>query len=330
MTANIPAANIPAADIMTGSSLALNVRSARPPELRRPAAYVVGLVVMVFGALATSSNVAVAAPTGPAPTGPAPKAAAPAAPSAPAAPAAPAAVNPLDPAAAAALVARVDDRQRNSGDYKSLVFMRNKERDKAAVVSEAVIYRRDSDDRFMLLFLKPKAERGKGYLKIDRNLWLYDPTVGRWERRTEREKLGGTNSRRADLDERNLSRDFTVAYLGIHKLGRFTTHGVELIAKKGVDVAYPKIRMWVDAETENVLKQQDFAASGRLMRTSYTPKWRRVFSPTKNRSVWIPSEMRIFDELEKGNSTTILIQKTDLRALPKAIFSKAWLESKSR
>lgn len=241
-----------------------------------------------------------------------------------------AALAPLNAAAATALVKRVDERQRNSGDYKSLVFLRNKDRGKAAVVSEAVIYRRDKDDRFMMLFLKPKAERGKGYLKIDRNLWLYDPTVGRWERRTEREKLGGSNSRRADLDERNLSRDFTVKYLGVKKLGRFTTHGVELSAKKGVDVAYPKVRMWVDAATENVLKQQDFAASGRLMRTTYTPKWRKAFSPTKKRSVWIPSEMRIFDELEKGNTTTILIRKTDLRALPKAIFSKAWLESKSR
>ena len=242
----------------------------------------------------------------------------------------PGTIKPLTQAEAAALVERVDERQRNTGDYKSLVFMRNKERGKAAVVSEAVIYRRDKDDRFMLLFLKPKAERGKGYLKIDRNMWLYDPTVGRWERRTERERIVGTNSRRADLDERNLSRDFTVRYLGLKKLGRFITHGVELNAKQGKDVPYPKVRMWIDAATENVLKQQDFAASGRLMRTSYTPKWRQVHSPAKKRSVWVPAEMRIFDELEKGNSTTILIRKTDLRPLPKAIFTKAWLESKSR
>ncbi len=255
-----------------------------------------------------------------------------AAPKAPAAkaPAKTAGVAPLTAEQARKLVDRVDERQRNGGDYKSLVFMRNKERGKAAVVSEAVIYRRDKDDRFMLLFLKPKAERGKGYLKIDRNLWMYDPTVGRWERRTERERIGGTNSRRADLDERNLARDYGVTYLGVKKLGRYQAHLVELKAKKGVDVAYPKIKLWVDAATENPLKQQDFAASGRLMRTSYTPKWRQAFSPTKKRSVWVPSEMRIFDELEKGNSTTILIRKTDLRALPKAIFSKAWLESKSR
>jgi hypothetical protein len=40
--------------------------------------------------------------------------------------------------------------------------------------------------------------------------------------------------------------------------------------------------------------------------------------------------MRFFDEIEKGNSTLILIQEIDLRALDPNIFTKAWLESKSR
>jgi hypothetical protein len=34
-------------------------------------------------------------------------------------------------------------------------------------------------------------------------------------------------------------------------------------------VAYPKIKLWVDQQTSNVLKTQDFAASGKLLRTSY-------------------------------------------------------------
>ena len=237
---------------------------------------------------------------------------------------------PLDQAGVDKLVKEIDNRQRNSGDYKSLAYIETKERDKATVVYEAVIYRRDKDDRFMILFLKPKSERGKGYLKIDRNLWMYDPTVGRWERRTERERIGGSDSRRTDFDESNLATEYTAKYAGGGKLGRFETHIVELKARKGKDVAYPKIKLWVDAATNNTLKQQDYAASGRLMRTTYTPKWRQVFSPSKKESVWVPREIRIFDEIEKGNKTTVLIKKTDLNPLPRNIFTKAWLESKSR
>ena len=80
------------------------------------------------------------------------------------------------------------------GDYKALAYLEQKEKDKTDVVREAVVYRRDADDKLMILFTKPKTEAGKGYLRLDKNLWSYDPTVGKWERRTERERIGGTDT----------------------------------------------------------------------------------------------------------------------------------------
>jgi hypothetical protein len=38
----------------------------------------------------------------------------------------------------------------------------------------------------------------------------------------------------------------------------------------------------------------------------------------------------MFDEIEKGNSTLILIKEIDLRKLEANLFTKAWLESRSR
>jgi hypothetical protein len=46
--------------------------------------------------------------------------------------------------------------------------------------------------------------------------------------------------------------------------------------------------------------------------------------------VYFPAEIRIFDEVEKGNSSLIVIKETDLRPLDANLFTKAWLESKSR
>ena len=40
--------------------------------------------------------------------------------------------------------------------------------------------------------------------------------------------------------------------------------------------------------------------------------------------------MRFFDEIEKGNSTLVLIKEIDLRPLEANLFTKAWLESRSR
>jgi hypothetical protein len=242
----------------------------------------------------------------------------------------PAAARALTPEELSRVVATLDERQRNSGDWKALCYMEAKEKGKTDVVYELLVYRRDEDDKQMFLFTKPRAEQGKGYLRIDKNLWLYDPSVGRWERRTERERIGGTDTRRGDLDEPNWVEEFDATFEGDEKLGAFDVHRILMTAKPGVDVAYPRVRLWVDAKTLNVLKQQDLALSGRISRTSYYPRWRKIYSESKQADVWFPEEMRIFDEIEKGSSTLILIKEVDLRPLEANLFTKAWLESKSR
>lgn len=229
-----------------------------------------------------------------------------------------------------AVIKEVDDRQRNSGDYKSLVFVKETEKKKEPRLFQAVVYRRDDDDKFMILFTKPKEEAGKAYLKIDKNLWNFEPGTGKWERRTEREKLAGTNSRRSDYDESRLADEYATKFDGVDKLGTYQVHKFKLTAKEGVDVAYPILSIWVDQKDRNLLKREEYSLSGKLMRTAFYPKWNKKFSPSKKADVWIPEEIRIFDELEKENTTVVLIKDTDLGKLEENIFTKAWIESKSK
>lgn len=228
------------------------------------------------------------------------------------------------------LLAEIDDRQRNGGDYKALIYLEQKEKDKADVVREVLVYRRDADDKLMLLFSKPKSEEGKGILRLDKNLWTYDPGTGKWDRTTERERIGGTNTRRSDFDESRLAEEFDPTFIGDEKLGKFETVVMELKVKEGFDVAYPLQKLWVDKGNHNILKRQEFALSGKLARTSYYPKWQKLFSESKKAELWFPGEIRIFDEIEKSNSTLVLFKAVDLNSLEQNIFTKAWLESKSR
>ena len=50
------------------------------------------------------------------------------------------------------LLVQLDNRQKNSGDYKSLAFIEQKEKGKTDLVYEAVIYRRDEQDKLMIMF----------------------------------------------------------------------------------------------------------------------------------------------------------------------------------
>jgi outer membrane lipoprotein-sorting protein len=224
----------------------------------------------------------------------------------------------------------VDDRQRNAGDWKSLFYMEQKEKDKVDTVYEGLYFRRSADQKFMIVFTKPKAQQGQGYLRLDKNLWFYDPTVGKWERRTERERIAGTNSRRSDFDESRLAEEYDPEFVGEETLGAYTAVAMKLTGKPGLDLAFPVIKLWVDKESKNILKRQEFALSGRLLRTSYYPKWKKLYSESRKADVWYPQEIRFFDEVEKANSTLILVKTVDFKPLEPNLFTKAWLESKSR
>jgi Outer membrane lipoprotein-sorting protein len=246
-------------------------------------------------------------------------------------------VGPARPAVAALsgpemveLLKVVDNRQNSNGDWRAAAYLEQKEKDKVDTVYETEYFRRSADQKFMIIFTKPKSSAGQGYLRIDKNLWFYDPSVGKWERRTERERIGGTNSRRSDFDESRLAEEYDPSDEGEEKLGAYTAQKLLLKGKPGQDLAFPIVRIWIDKDTKNVLKRQEFALSERLLRTAYYPKWKKMYSPSKKGDVWYPEEIRFYDEVEKANQTLVLIKSVDPNPLPQNLFTKAWLESKSR
>ena len=225
---------------------------------------------------------------------------------------------------------QLDERQSTQSDYRANVYIEQKEKGKVDTAYNAIIFRRSADQRFMILFTEPKSSQGQGYLRVDNNLWFYDPAVGKWERRTERERIGGTNTRRSDYDEARLATEYDPEDGGEQTLGARQARVLTLKGKPNIDVAFPVIKLWVEKATRNILKRQEFALSGRLLRTTYYPKWKKVWSDAKQADVWYPEEIRSFDEIEKQNSSLILFKDVDLRALEPNLFTKAWLESKSR
>ena len=228
------------------------------------------------------------------------------------------------------LLKTVDTNQKSIGDFRSDTYMEQKEKGKLSVVYEAQVFRRSADARFMILFTNPKASQGQGYLRVDSNLWFYDPAVGKWERRTERERIGGTDSRRSDLDESRLADEYDPEWVGEEKLGAYDAVVLKLTGKPDLSLSFPVIKVWIDKDTKNVLKRQEYALSGKLLRTCYYPKWKKVFSETKGAPVWFPEEARFYDEVEKENSTLLIMKTVDIRPLESNLFTKAWLESKSR
>jgi outer membrane lipoprotein-sorting protein len=230
------------------------------------------------------------------------------------------------------LLEELDRRQNSVGDFKAEVYLESTTKGEAESAYKLLVFRRSepADRRFIMLFTEPKTARGQGYLRIGRNVWFYDPSVGRWERRTERARIAGTTSRRSDFDQSRMAEEYDPEDQGEAPLGAYQTYVMTLRVKPGVDVAFPVLKLWVDKKTLNVLKRQDFALSGKLLRTAYYPKWGRALNKATGEQVWYPSESRLFDELEVGDNSLIVVKNVDLAKQDKNVFTKAWLEGKSR
>jgi outer membrane lipoprotein-sorting protein len=224
----------------------------------------------------------------------------------------------------------IDDRMRSPGDYTATVYIEQKRKGEMDRILEVKVLRRDSDDALIILTQKPKTEAGQGSLRVDKNLWFYNPSVGKWERRTERDRVQGTDARRRDFDDWDLANEYDPTYVADEKLGAFAAQKLKLTAKAGVDVAFPILHLWIDTASGNPLKIERLAASGRLMQTTYYPKWVSTAKNAAGKAVLYPQEIRIFDEVEKGNQTIMVVRSADATPLPANIFTKAWLESQSR
>lgn len=229
------------------------------------------------------------------------------------------------------LLKQIDDRQNGGGDIKALIYVVQKEKGKMDVVTQAVVYRREAEgDNLVIVFTSPKSEQGKGYLVLDRNLWSYDPSVGRWERRTDRERIAGTNSRRGDFDASRLASMFDPTFVGIEKIGDREAYKLSLRAKPGLDLEFPSVTLWVDTTSENPIKREEFALSGKLMRKSIFTNWQMYTDEKEGEIGWYPQTIYFNDALVPTSVTSIIFKAKERGPLPANIFTKAWLESKSR
>ena len=196
--------------------------------------------------------------------------------------------------------------------------------------TKAVIFRRDSDDKYLILILEPLVDKGKGYLKIGNNLWLYDPVDRRFNITSAKDRFQNSNARNSDFTQSTLAQDYRVVNQTTGKLGAYNTRILELEALHD-DVTYPKMKVWVD-ENNLVRKFEDYSLSGQLMRTTAIPKYRTLDER------FVPVQIVIVDALAgrtingkfKNERTIITVTKPSLSKLPDMVFTQAYLERVSQ
>lgn len=197
--------------------------------------------------------------------------------------------------------------------------------------TKMTMFRRDRENTYTILIMEPSADRGKGYVRIGDNLWLYDPNDERFTRTSARDRFQNTNARNSDFTRSTLAEDYRIVGHTQERLGAYETDVYDLEATTD-DVTYPKMRVWIDQDGL-VRKFNDYSLSDQHMRTTAIPNYRRLgdgqFTPTR---VVIQDELRgrEVDGQMRNERTIVSVEKPSLRDVPDMVFTRSYLERVSR
>jgi len=179
-------------------------------------------------------------------------------------------------------------------------------------------------DKAFTEYLSPPREAGTKMLKLDDKLWTYSPQTDRVIQISGhmlRQSVMGSDMSYNDMMEDKPMEELYEATVerAIEINGR--DHWIIVLEAKIKGLAYPKRKVWIDKEYLLPMKEELYAKSGKLLKTSTMSDVKKV------QGRWFPSRFNFRDELKRNSKgTEWVIDKIEFDIeISKSRFSKALL-----
>jgi len=179
-------------------------------------------------------------------------------------------------------------------------------------------------DKAFTEYLSPPREAGTKMLKLDDKLWTYSPQTDRVIQISGhmlRQSVMGSDMSYNDMMEDKPMEELYEATVerAIEINGR--DHWIIMLEAKIKGLAYPKRKVWIDKEYLLPMKEELYAKSGKLLKTSTMSDVKKV------QGRWFPSRFNFRDELKRNSKgTEWIIDKIEFDIeISKSRFSKALL-----
>jgi outer membrane lipoprotein-sorting protein len=173
-------------------------------------------------------------------------------------------------------------------------------------------------------YLSPPREAGTKMLKNGDKLWTYSPQSDRVIQISGhmlRQSIMGSDLSYNDMMEEQSFETMYEALLEGTEIINNRKHYIILLEAKITGLSYPKRRAWVDSEYLLPIKEELYAKSGKLLKSTTMDGIKKI------QGRWYPSRIIFKDELKrnsKGTEWIIEDIKFDVN-IPESRFSKALL-----
>lgn len=173
-------------------------------------------------------------------------------------------------------------------------------------------------------YLDPPRDAGTKMLKLGGQLWTFSPVTDRTIQiagHMLRQSVMGSDMSYEDLmEDPKLQNLYVARVTGESSVLERPCWVLELTAKGGTDPAYRSRKLWVDKERFLVLKEERFATSGKLLKTSEVTKVAMM------QQRWVAERAVFRDALKNDGGTEFVVASVEFDAkIPEHVFSQASL-----
>ncbi len=179
------------------------------------------------------------------------------------------------------------------------------------------------EDKAFTEYLAPPRERGTKMLKLGDQLWTYSPSTDRTiliSGHMLRQSVMGSDLSYEDMmEDRRLLSTYEATVVGEETVLDAPCWVLELKARTP-DVAYPSRKIWVDKTRFVVLREERYARSGMLLKTT------EVKSVVRIQGRFVPERVIFKDVLKAGEGTEFIVDAIEFDTpIPDYLFTKASL-----
>jgi outer membrane lipoprotein-sorting protein len=179
-------------------------------------------------------------------------------------------------------------------------------------------------DRAFTEYLEPAREAGTKMLKLGDQLWTFSPSTDRTIQiagHMLRQSVMGSDMSYEDvMEDPKLQNLYNATVVGEDTLLERPCWILELKAKPGAEPSYHSRKVWVDKERFLPLKEERYATSGKLLKTT------EITSVRQYQQRWVAERAVFKDALKNDGGTEFVVTSIEFDAkIPEHIFSQAAL-----
>lgn len=179
----------------------------------------------------------------------------------------------------------------------------------------------DGDDYSLILITSPAREKGISYLKVNREMWNFQPSIDRVIKMPPSMMMQswmGSDFKNDDLvRQSSTEKDYSQKLLGKEKVSGRECYKIELIPNEDAPVVWGKILMWVDTKDYLQLKTEFYDEDEDLVNTMLGENITELGGRT------LPAKMVLIPADEEGHKTIMEYKALEFDAkLDDSFFSK--------